>query len=211
MMSITTEGHNFRGFFMETTLEKAEFKQQIDLRINETIKTLSMVKDCYEEIEQTANIIINAFKNGNKLLICGNGGSASDAMHIAAEFVGKFYKIDRPGLPAIALPANTASTTAIANDFGYDLTFKRSVEAFGQNGDIFWGMSTSGNSKNIIEAISMAKTKGMPIISLTGETGGEMGKISDITIKIKSKNTPIIQNAHITVSHIICELVESQF
>ncbi|MFA6988868.1 MAG: D-sedoheptulose 7-phosphate isomerase [Candidatus Gastranaerophilaceae bacterium] len=196
---------------MKTNLEKTEFKQQIDLRINETIKTLENVKDCYDEIEKTANLIINAFKNGNKLIICGNGGSASDALHIAAEFVGKFYKIDRPGLPAIALSANTASITAIANDFGYDLTFKRGVEAFGQNGDILWGISTSGNSKNILEAIKLAKTKEMSIISLTGETGGEMAKISDITIKIKSQNTPIIQNAHITVSHIICELVESQF
>ena len=196
---------------MKPTLEKEAFNSQIDLRINETIEALKNVKDCYSEIEQTSNLIIEAFKKGSKLLICGNGGSASDAMHIAAEFVGKFYKIDRPGLPAIDLSSNTASITAIANDFGYELTFKRGIEAFGQSGDILWGISTSGNSKNIIEAINLAKTKGMAVISLTGETGGEMAKISDIAIKIKSKNTPVIQNAHITVSHIICELVESQF
>jgi D-sedoheptulose 7-phosphate isomerase len=192
-------------------LNKTEFKQQINLRINETLEAIAKVKDCNIEIEQVANLIITAFKNGKKLIIGGNGGSAADAQHIAAEFVGKFYKIDRPGLPAIALAANSSSVTAIANDFGYDLTFKRGVDAFGQEGDIFWGISTSGNSKNIIEAIKLAKQKGMHVISLTGETGGEMGKISDITLKIQSNNTPIIQNAHIAVSHIICELVESQF
>lgn len=156
-------------------------------------------------------MLINAFKNDKKLLICGNGGSAADAQHIAAEMVGKFYKINRKGLPAIALNTNTSSITAIANDFGYDDTFKRGVDAFGQEGDVFWGISTSGNSKNILEAIDLAKQRGLKVVSLTGETGGEMAKKSDITITIDSQNTPIIQNAHITISHIICELVESQF
>lgn len=192
-------------------MQTLNFAQKINYRIDETTEVLNNIKKEITNIEEAAKAIINGYKNGNKLLICGNGGSAADAQHIAAEFVGKFYKIDRPGLPAIALAANSSSTTAIANDFGYDLTFKRATEAFGQKGDILWAISTSGNSKNILEAIKIAKEKGMLVISLTGETGGEMGKVSDITIKASSTNTPIIQNAHITISHIICELVEEQF
>lgn len=183
----------------------------VNKRLNETLETIEKCKYLTKEIEEASQFIINAYKNSKKLIICGNGGSAADAQHIAAEFVGKFYRIDRPALPAVALNTNTSSITAIGNDFGYNLTFKRGLEAFGQEGDVFWGISTSGNSENIVEAVKLARTRGIKTISLTGETGGELAKISDITIKVPSTNTPIIQNAHITISHIICEIVENAF
>ena len=187
------------------------FDSTINDRLEETIQVLSRLKEFTTDIEQAAQIILNCFKSGNKLLICGNGGSAADAQHIAAEFVGKFYKIDRPALPAIALNTNTSIITAIGNDFGYDGTFKRQVEAFGQKEDVLLAISTSGNSLNVIEAIKAATAKEMIIISLTGQTGGEMAKVSHITIKVPSTNTPIIQNAHITICHTICEIVENYF
>lgn len=185
--------------------------QTIDSRINETIELLNQVKYNAEIIEHAATIIINAFKTGNKLLICGNGGSAADSQHIAAEMVGKFYRIDRPALPAIALSVNTSIITAIGNDFGYDQTFVRQVEALGQKGDVLYSISTSGNSVNAVEAVNLAKQKGMKVISLTGDGGGKLKQISDLTIAVPSRNTPVIQNAHIAISHIICELVENEF
>ncbi len=186
-------------------------KDIITGRINETIETLNEVKKNADTIEHAANIIINSFKAGKKLLICGNGGSAADSQHIAAELIGKFYRIDRPALPTIALNTNSSIITAIGNDFGYDKTFVRQVEALGQKDDVLLSISTSGNSENALEASKLAKTKGMKVISLTGDSGGKLKEISDITIQIMSTNTPIIQNAHITVCHIICELVENEF
>lgn len=184
----------------------------INTRLDETLEVLSRIKtEQAEIINEIGKLITQCFKNGNKLLICGNGGSAADAQHIVAEFVGKFYKIDRPALPAIALNTNTSIITAIGNDFGYDMTFLRQVEALGNKDDILIAISTSGNSVNAIEAVKTAKKKGMKIISFTGEGGGKLGEISDITIQVPSKNTPIIQNAHITVLHVICEIVENKF
>lgn len=180
-------------------------------RISETIDVLEQVRNNTDAIKQAADIITNAFKAGKKLLICGNGGSAADAQHIAAEFVGKFYRIDRPALPAIALNTNTSIITAIGNDFGYDKTFVRQVEALGNEGDVLISISTSGNSINAIEAAKLARQKGMKTIAFTGEGGGMLKEISDLIVAIPSKNTPIIQNAHITTLHIICELVENEF
>jgi D-sedoheptulose 7-phosphate isomerase len=185
--------------------------ETIKSRINETIQVLEEVRNNTDIIKQAAKLIISAFKDGKKLLICGNGGSAADAQHIAAEFVGKFYRIDRPALPAIALNTNTSIITAIGNDFGYDKTFVRQVEALGGEGDVLVSISTSGNSVNAIEATKLARQKGMKTISLTGEGGGALKDISDLTIAVPSKNTPIIQNAHITICHIICEIVEKAF
>lgn len=191
-----------------TTLLK---KTTITNRINETIDVLEQVKNNTEIIEHAANIIINAFKAGNKMLICGNGGSAADSQHIAAEMVGKFYRIDRPALPAIALNVNSSIITAIGNDFGYDKTFVRQVEALGKKDDVLFSISTSGNSLNALEAAKLAGQNGMKVISLTGGNGGKLKSLSDITIIVKSNNTPIVQNAHITICHIICELVENEF
>ena len=184
----------------------------INNRFNETLEVLTKIKETQTElINEVAKILTESFKSGNKLLICGNGGSAADAQHIAAEFIGKFYKIDRPALPAIALNTNTSIITALANDFGYEMTFSRQVEGLGQNGDVFITISTSGNSINAIEAAKIAKEKGMKVISFTGEGGGKLAEVSDITIKVPSNNTPIIQNAHISILHIICEIVENKF
>lgn len=184
----------------------------INNRLDETLEVLSKIKtEQVGLINEVAKTLTETFKSGNKLLICGNGGSAADAQHIAAEFVGKFYKIDRPALPAIALNTNTSIITAIGNDFGYEMTFSRQVEALGRKGDVFTAISTSGNSVNALEAVKIAKQKEMKVISFTGEDGGKLAEVSDITIKIPSKNTPIIQNAHISVLHIICELVENKF
>lgn len=187
------------------------FDAVIQARLDETIKALCNIKSNYKDIELAAKMLLICFKAGNKLLICGNGGSAADAQHIAAEFVGKFYRIDRPALPAIALNTNTSIITAIGNDFGYDSTFERQVEALGQKGDILLALSTSGNSKNVIQAAKTAHSKKMQIISLTGESGGELATSSHITIRVPSSNTPIIQNAHITILHTICEIVENHF
>ena len=184
----------------------------INNRLDETLEVLSKIKQTQTDlINEVAKIITESFKSGNKLLICGNGGSAADAQHIAAEFIGKFYKIDRPALPAIALNTNTSIITALANDFGYDMTFSRQVEGLGQKGDVFITISTSGNSINALEAAKIARDKGMKVISFTGEGGGKLADVSNITIKIPSKNTPIIQNAHISILHIICEIVENKF
>jgi len=194
----------------KTGTQKAK-QETITGRINETIEVLEIAKNNTEQIELAADIITNAFKAGKKLLICGNGGSAADSQHIAAEMVGKFYRIDRPALPALALNTNSSIITAIGNDFGYDMTFVRQVEALGQKDDVLLSISTSGNSGNTFEAAKLAKEKGMKVIALTGDTGGKLKHMSDVTLMVSSKNTPIIQNAHITICHIICELVENEF
>ncbi len=194
---------------MEQT--SSQKQETITKRLDETLEVLEEVKKQPELIEHAANIIINAFKAGKKLLICGNGGSAADSQHIAAELVGKFYRIDRPALPAIALNTNSSIITAIGNDFGYDKTFVRQVEALGRKGDVLLSISTSGNSLNVIEASKLAMEKGMNVISLTGGFGGKLKDVSSVTLMVSSENTPIIQNAHITICHIICELVENEF
>lgn len=160
-------------------------------------------------IERCVETIVNAFNNKNKVLFCGNGGSAADAQHLAAEFSGRFYT-DRIALPAEALHCNTSYITAVANDYSYDVIYSRMIQGIGNEGDILIGLSTSGNSKNIVEAFKMAKEKKMITIALTGESGGQMKNICDYLINIPSIDTPRIQESHIMVGHIICELVEAQ-
>lgn len=150
---------------------------------------------------------IDVYKSGNKTLIAGNGGSAADAQHIAGEFVSKFY-FDRPGLPSMALTTDTSILTAIGNDYGYEKLFSRQVEANGIKGDMFIGISTSGNSKNILYALGAAKEKGLITVGLTGETGGQMATECDYCIKVPSKETPRVQESHILIGHIICSVVE---
>lgn len=158
-------------------------------------------------VKKAAENIINSFQKGGKLLIAGNGGSAADAQHFAAELVGKFKK-ERKALPAIALCTNTSILTAIANDYSFDKVFSRQVEALAKKGDVFFGISTSGNSLNIIEALKTAKRMNCFTIGLTGKTGGNMGKICDILINVDSEETPRIQETHILIIHILCELIE---
>lgn len=158
-------------------------------------------------VNDAVNVIVNAFEKGNKVLFCGNGGSASDAQHLAAEFSGRFYT-DRDALPAEALHCNTSYITAVANDYSYDVIYSRLIKGIGKSGDVLVGLSTSGNSKNIVNAFEMAKEKQMLTIGFTGETGGKMKKLSDVLINIPSEDTPRIQESHITLGHIICQLVE---
>lgn len=159
------------------------------------------------QIEKLCQTAIEAYRSGKKVLIAGNGGSAADAQHIAAELVARFY-FDRPGLPAIALTVDTSILTAVGNDYGYDYVFARQVEANGNHGDVFIGISTSGNSPNIMRALASAKEKGMVTVGLIGGTGGKMLSECDIPICVPSKDTPRIQESHIMIGHIACEVIE---
>jgi D-sedoheptulose 7-phosphate isomerase len=149
-----------------------------------------------------------AFENGRKVLFCGNGGSAADAQHLAAEFSGRFYK-DRPALPSDALHCNTSYLSAVANDYSYDVIYSRLIEGIGVEGDVLVGLSTSGNSANIVKAFEAARQKGMICIGFTGTTGGTLKAYSDILINIPSADTPRIQECHIMLGHIVCQLVEA--
>lgn len=155
----------------------------------------------------TKDRMVEVFKNGNKVLFCGNGGSAADAQHLAAEFSGRFYT-DRDPLPSEALHCNTSFLTAVANDYSYDVVYSRMLKGMGKPGDIIVGLSTSGNSKNIIAAFEQAKQMDIISIGFTGATGGKMKDVSDILINVPSADTPRIQESHITIGHIICQMVE---
>ncbi len=161
-------------------------------------------------IEECIQVIVSAFRNGNKVLFCGNGGSAADAQHLAAEFSGRFYT-DRDALPAEALHVNTSYITAVANDYSYDVIYSRLIKGIGKKGDVLIGLSTSGNSNNIINAFKTAREKGMINIAFTGETGGKMKPLSDYLINVPSTDTPRIQESHILIGHIICQLVEEKY
>ncbi len=161
------------------------------------------------EIAQAVAEIVCSLRDGNKLLLCGNGGSAADAQHIAAEFVGRFI-LERAPVPAIALNTNSSTITAIGNDYSYDEVFSRQVKAFAKDGDVFIGISTSGNSECVIQAAQVAREYGVFTISLTGEHGGRLSECVDLALRVPSYVTARIQETHITIGHIICELVESE-
>jgi D-sedoheptulose 7-phosphate isomerase len=175
----------------------------------EVKENILLDKSLHQVIYNSIDVIVNAFQSGKKVMFCGNGGSAADAQHLAAELSGRFYK-DRKALPSDALHCNTSYLTAVANDYSYDVIYSRLVDGTMNSGDILIGLSTSGNSKNIINAFITAKEKGIITIGLTGESAGKMGILSDYLINIPSTDTPRIQEAHIMVGHIICELVESK-
>lgn len=160
------------------------------------------------QIGQFADLLTATFQQDGKVLFCGNGGSAGDAQHIAAELSGRFYK-NRPPLYAEALHVNSSYLTAVANDFGYDEVYARMVQAAGRTGDVLVAISTSGNSPNILKAVEQARTAGMKVVGMTGDSGGKMRDLCDILINIPSSDTPRIQESHILVGHIICELVEA--
>lgn len=160
-------------------------------------------------IESAVEVITNAFKNNKKVFFCGNGGSAADAQHLAAEFSGRFY-IDRKPLPAEALHCNSSYLTAVANDYSYDLIYARLVEGFANEGDILVGLSTSGNSSNVVKAFEKAREKKVLTIGFTGDTGGKIKELSDFLFNVPSTDTPRIQESHIMIGHIICELVEAR-
>ncbi len=172
--------------------------------IEKTIETM------IEDIENASKICINALKNGKKIILFGNGGSAGDAQHIAAELTGR-YKIERRGLPGIALTTDTSALTAIGNDYGYDRVFERQLEALGSKGDVAIGISTSGNSANVIKAFEAAKVLGIETIGMSGRGGGAMSGVCSINLVVPSDDTPRIQEMHITIGHIICQLIDESF
>ena len=188
-------------------------KEIISSIIQASINTkLSILADekIINSIQQSIEVITTAFKNGNKILFCGNGGSAADAQHLAAEFSGRFYK-DRDALPAEALHVNTSYMTAVANDYSFDVVYSRMINGIGKTGDVLVGLSTSGNSINILKAIETAKEKGMTTIGFTGATGGKMKDACNILLNVPSTDTPRIQESHILLGHIICQLVEEKY
>jgi len=187
-------------------------KSRIKSRIKSSVENHTRVlndSNLQINIERIVTNSIEAFKNDKKMLFCGNGGSASDAQHIAAELSGRFYK-DRPPLYAEALHVNSSYITAVANDYGYEETYARMVEASGRKGDVLVGISTSGNSLNVVKAMLNAKEIGMLTVGFTGSKGGKMKEICDIMIQVPSDDTPRIQEVHILVGHIICQLIEEE-
>lgn len=166
--------------------------------------------DNRDKIITTVKVMTSAFKKNRKVILFGNGGSAADSQHIAAEFIGRFQK-ERKALPAIALTTDTSILTALGNDYGFDIVFARQIEGLAQKGDIAFGISTSGNSENVIQGIKKAKRIGLKTISLTGCDGGKLAKLTDISLIVPSRKTARIQESHICIAHAICELVESQF
>lgn len=185
---------------------------QIESIIQKSIEVKQAIiqnKEFIEKIATISDVITEAFRNGKKVLFCGNGGSAADAQHLAAEFSGRFYT-DRKALPSEALHCNTSYLTAVGNDYSFDVVYSRMIEGIGNEGDILIGISTSGNSKNIINALQQAKINKMITIGMTGESGGAIKNIADFLLNVPSADTPRIQEAHILVGHIICQLVEEK-
>lgn len=162
-----------------------------------------------QTIAEVGQACVELYQNGKKTLLAGNGGSAADAQHIAAELVGR-YGFDRPSIPSVALTTDTSNLTAIGNDYGYDKVFSRQMEGMGSEGDLFIGISTSGNSENIVNAIHAAKAKGVITVALVGRDGGEMARISDYAIIVPSNATPRIQESHILIGHMICDIIEKE-
>ena len=176
----------------------------------ETKKQLLENDELIRNIDKVSDLIVSCFKKGNRVYFCGNGGSAADAQHLAAEFSGRFYT-DRKALPAEALHCNTSYLTAVANDYGYDQVYARLINGIGEAGDILVGLSTSGNSANIVLAFEAAKEKKMNTVGFTGLTGGSMKSVTDLLINVPSADTPRIQESHILIGHIICQLVEEKY
>jgi D-sedoheptulose 7-phosphate isomerase len=184
----------------------------IEKIIGESIATKQRIlenKELVQRIDEFKSMIIAAYRNGAKVLFCGNGGSAADAQHIAAELSGRFY-LDRKPLYAEALHCNSSFVTSVSNDYGFENVFSRAVEAFAHKGDILVGISTSGNSANVLKACEKAREIGVSIIAMTGNDGGKMAQLSDLLINVPSTDTPRIQEAHIMIGHIVCELVEKE-
>ncbi|NPA27938.1 MAG: D-sedoheptulose 7-phosphate isomerase [Epsilonproteobacteria bacterium] len=178
--------------------------------LEEHIEVAIKTKQILPQVKEAAGLCIEALKSGKKILICGNGGSAADAQHIAAELSGRFKK-ERKALSAVALTTDTSALTAIGNDYGFEFIFSRQVEALAQENDILIAISTSGNSKNVINAIESAKKIGAKVITLSGKDGGIMKNLGDINLIVPSNNTPRIQEMHITIGHMICALIDEEF
>lgn len=189
------------GFYVKETIIKS---------LNQHIEIMYQVKDLMVQIESASHTIINALRNGGKLLLMGNGGSAADAQHLAAELIGRF-QVERQAIPAIALSTDTSILTCLSNDYDYSIVFSRQLEALCQPNDVVLGISTSGNSKNILKGIETAKQKNAFTIGFSGHNGGKLASLVDLSINIPSPITARIQEAHIFIGHTICELIEKAF
>lgn len=186
-------------------------KQTINNELTSHLETINkVIENMQENLENASKLAIETLKNGNKILLCGNGGSAADAQHIAAELIGR-YKTERKGLPAIALTTDTSILTSIGNDYGYDRVFDRQIEALANKGDLIIGISTSGNSKNIISALKLGREIGCKTLGFSGRNGGAMNEICDINLVVPSDDTPRIQEMHILFGHIICQIIDSAY
>ena len=184
-------------------------KENIKNQILESAKIKNkIVEDGVEQIEKAAEVFINCIKNGGKIFWCGNGGSAGDAQHLATELMGGMTDHDRKPIPSIALTTDSSFLTAWSNDTDFESIFSRQIQGLGKEGDVLVGISTSGNSKNVINALKQAKYKNLKTISLTGKTGGDLNGIADVTIKVPSNNTQRIQESHIMIGQILCNLLE---
>lgn len=186
-----------------------KYNNLIIKRIKESIIIKQDILKDSKEIEKIALVVVESYRNRKKVIIFGNGGSAADSQHIVAELLGKYY-IKRKGLPAIALTTNTSSLTAISNDYSFNKIFARQIEALGEPGDVAIGISTSGNSKNVALGLEQAKKIGLIAIGLTGKNGGRLKKIADYCICVPTEDTPRIQEAHIFIGHIMCEIIEKE-
>ena len=187
---------------------KEYIKDQIK-KSYETKQDIYKNEELLNKIVQVSELCVELYRGQNKTILAGNGGSAADAQHIAAELVGR-YGFDRPSIPSLALTTDTSNLTAIGNDYGYDQVFSRQLEGMGQSGDVFIGISTSGNSVNIIKAFEVAKKKNITTVALTGRDGGEMAKMADIALVVPSNSTPRIQETHILIGHILCDIIEQE-
>ena len=176
------------------------FQESADLK-------LRFVRPNAELLNQVVKVVVNAFKAGNKILLFGNGGSAADAQHIAAEFINRFL-IERPPLPAIALTTDSSILTSISNDYGYVDSFSKQIKALGKEGDVAIGLSTSGSAANVLKAMKVAREMGLKTVGLAGMDGGELAKIVDLAVVVDSQVTPRIQEVHITIGHVLCEMVD---
>lgn len=178
-----------------------------DAYLSESIRVLEQVQFCSESVENVVAILVHTFRSGKKLLVCGNGGSASDALHLTGELVGRFLK-NRRALPALSLTCNASSLTAIGNDFGFDDVFSRQVEAYGSEGDVLLGFSTSGTSINVIKAFEKAKSLSLVTVALTGSKMSKLHELSDVSVCVPSLYTPLIQQAHLVIYHYVCGRIE---
>jgi len=186
---------------------------QIKKLIEESIEVKNKIlsdEGILKKIDELTDVAVTALKNNHRIYFCGNGGSAADAQHLAAEFSGRFY-LDRDALPAEALHCNTSYLTAVANDYSYDVIYARLVKGLAHKGDVLIGLSTSGNSVNIVKAFETAREKGVITVAFTGAGGGKLKELSDYLFDVPSKNTPRIQESHIMIGHIICQLVEQRY
>lgn len=186
---------------------KNSIKQEFESHLQTIQKVIETSQD---DLVKASQMIVETLRNKNKVLLCGNGGSAADAQHFAAELTGR-YKLERKGLPAIALTTDTSALTAIGNDYGYDRVFDRQVEALASSGDVLIGISTSGNSKNVINALKIAKENNCKTVGLTGKDGGDMNSICDLNLVVPSDDTPRIQEMHILFIHCICQIIDENF